>query len=423
MPGIVAVLFAFFCAAAVVPTAAAGEAAPCPAGSPCSIRIDSDDLQSIVDAAPPYATLLADSAHEIEIAKTVRIDKPLTFVGLKARLRAGVGNTHMLEVVSEGVIFTEFALTGNIESVPYKDRASLIVFRKGGFRVENGSFHNSAKDGVMVNPTEATGAIEHGVIRDIVGVNNARDVISISGAGQLGLPVRHLLVENIRCFGSRDRGAVEVSDGSEDVTVRDIYSESSYYGVDVQDHRKPGQVNRNVVIDGVRVKDCPIAIRTANSDFGHDGLMIRNVSGEQWRQDKWRPLHITNTANVFIDNVRIRGAEGAPAVVVRNSDNVILRDVVLLDAANDGEAVLVEDANHLLLDNVMFLGSGAGPAVGIRYLVRSDGRFEDLRIRNSVARRVRDVGIALESAGQGRLEGYSLVDNEATVRDDIGGLR
>ena len=52
-------------------------------------------------------------------------------------------------------------------------------------------------------------------------------------------------IENIRAYGSRLRGPVEVSDGSEHITVRDIYAESSFYGVDVQDHGRQGMINRH----------------------------------------------------------------------------------------------------------------------------------------------------------------------------------
>lgn len=49
-----------------------------------------------------------------------------------------------------------------------------------------------------------------------------------------------------------------------------------------------------------------IALRAANSDFGHEGLTIRNVTGEERLDDEWRSLHITNTSRVTIDNVPIR---------------------------------------------------------------------------------------------------------------------
>ena len=193
----------------------------------------------------------------------------------------------------------------------------------------------------MITPTAVYGDIEHAVIRNLTATRTIRDVVSIGGAGNEGLVVRHLVVENIRSYGSLRRGPVEVSDGSEYLTIRDIYAESSFYGVDVQDHNNSGQVNRHIVIDGVHVKDCVLAIRTANSDFGHDGLTIRNVGGTDWRNDetverpagrdpvqvRWCPLHVTNTVNVLIENVRIHRCPSAPCVLIQNSDNVTLRNL------------------------------------------------------------------------------------------------
>ena len=380
------------------------------------ILINAAELQDAVDSAPPHSILLADRNTEVEIARTVRIDKPLTLVGLHARLQPGLEKTPILEVVAEDVRIRDFQLTGNGDSVEQKGRAPLIVLRRGRFVIENGRTDNSAKDGVMITPVPEFGDIEHGVIRNLTGRNTIRDIVSIGGAGDQGLYVRHLVVENIRAYGSRLRGPVEVSDGSEHITVRDIYSESSFYGVDVQDHGREGMINRHVLIEGVQVKDCVTAIRTANRDFGHDDLTIRNVTGSGWRpSDRWRPLHITNTSNVLIENVKIHGAAGGPAVFVRNSDGVTIRNLTIVDAAIDGAAVVVEDSDKALIDNVAFTGERQ-PAVGVAYRIRADERFGGLRIRNVMANEVRRVGILVENLSKaGGLDSYLITDNIAAV--------
>ena len=400
--------------------AAAGFAGPPGRGSHV-IEVDAAKLQEAIDSAAPYSLLVADRSRPVEVSETVRIDKPVTLVGLHMRLRPGLAKTPILEIRSEHVRIRDFTLVGNGDSVTQPDRAPLILVRRGRFVIEDGQTDNSAKDGVMITPGPEFGNIEHGVIRNLTGRNTIRDIVSIGGRGNEGLYVRHLVVENIRSYGSQLRGPVEVSDGSEHITVRDIYAESSFYGVDVQDHGKEGMINRHVLIDGVQVKDCVTAIRTANRDFGHDGLTIRNVSGQDFRaSDRWRPIHVRNTRNLLIENVRISGGPSdAPWLMVENSDNVAIRNVTLVDANQEGPAVVVEDANNALVDNVVFAGQSR-PAQAIEYRIRADERFGGLRIRNVVAPGTKSAGIALSNLSEsGMLESYAITDNMATVKADL----
>ena len=384
------------------------------------VRVDAAELQSAVDRASPYSVLVADRDRPVEVNATVRIDKPLTLVGLNMRLEAGLAKTPILEVVAEGVTIRDIVLEGNGDSVEQSDRAPLIVMRRGRFLIENGETNNSAKDGVMITPVKEYGDIEHGVIRNLTARDTIRDVVSIGGRGHEGLYVRHLVVENIRSYGSELRGPVEVSDGSEHITVRDVYAESSFYGVDVQDHSRPGMINRYIVIDGVQVKDCVTAIRTANHDFGHDGLTIRNVTGVDFRpSDRWRPLHVANTSNLVIENVRLQGGPPeAPWVLIQNSDNLVLRNVTVIDAGQDGPAVVVADSNNALLDNIVISGT-TQPRQAVAFRVRADERFGGLRIRNVAAPDARGVGIVVENLSEsGGLDSFAITDNLATVRAD-----
>ena len=384
-------------------------------------RIDAHDLGSAVKTAPPHAVLVADRSRQVEVTETVRIDKPLTLVGLNMRLEPGLAKTPILEVLAEGVHIRDFTLVGNGDTVEQPDRAPLIVVRRGRFVIENGRTDNSAKDGVMITPVAEFGNIEHGVIRNLTARNTIRDVVSIGGRGNEGLFVRHLVVENIRSYGSRLRGPVEVSDGSEHITVRDIYAESSLYGVDVQDHGREGMINRQILIDGVQVKDCVAAIRTANRDFGHNGLTIRNVTGTDFRRDdRWRPLYVRNTSNLVIENVRIeRGPKDHPWVLVENSDNVTLRNVTLVDANHDDAVLVVEDADNALIDNIVVTGD-LQPRTGVAYRIRAEERFGGLRIRNVVAAAVKGTGILVENLSEaGGLDSYMITGNLATVKADL----
>ena len=390
-----------------------------------TIDVDASALQQEIDRAPPHSVLMADPGLQVEVDETIRIDKPLTLVGLNMRLKPGLAKTPILEVLAEDVRIRDFVLEGNGDSVEQADRAPLIVVRRGRFRIENGQTNNSAKDGVMITPVPEYGDIEHGVIRNLTARDTIRDVVSIGGQGHEGLYVRHLVVQNIRSYGSMLRGPVEVSDGSEHVTVRDVYAESSMYGVDVQDHSRPGMVNRHIVIDGVQVKDCVTAIRTANRDFGHDGLTIRNVTGAEFRSEgQWSPVHVRNTRNVLIENVRLAGGpQDRPWVYVQNSDNVTVRNVTLVEAGTDGSALVVEDADNALVDNVVITGEKQ-PKRGVEYRISSDETFDGLRIRNVVAPGAEEAGIVVENLSQsGGLGSYMITDNIATVEAEAASER
>lgn len=404
---------------------------PCEVTRPCVIAIAGGDLQAALDAAPPYSTLVADKRQELVVDRTIQVNKPVTITGLRARLREKLTKTPLLEVFAEGVTVSDFVLSGNISTVAYEDRASLLVLRKGNFIVQNGEFLDSAKDGVMVTPLVGGGSIEHGVIRNIVGRNNARDLVSIAGLGEHGLFVRHILVENVRCYDSRDRGAAEASDGSEFITFRDIYSESSVYGIDVQDHNREGQVNRNIVIDGLHVRHCISAIRTANHDFGHTGLFIRNLVGESFRVDRtWPPLHIRNTRNVQLENIRLHGSAKGPVVHLSDVWGLLVRDLSLGDLGSMPTAIHVENVDDALFDNVTLDSGEVQPEVGIQYRISNGKRYRSLRVRNCLLVNARTWGLSIEKAGKaGSLEildlssiiGKKRVDVEAGVDASGGG--
>jgi hypothetical protein len=376
-------------------------------------------LQQAIDAAAPHATIVADRGLETEITRTIRINRPVTLVGLNARLKPGLEKTPILLVTAEGVRIRDFRLVGNADSVTQEGRAPLIEVRRGHFIIENGATDNSSKDGIMITPVPEYGDIEHGVVRNITSKGTVRDTVSIGGAGERGLFVRHLVVENIRAFDSAMRGPVEVSDGSEYITVRDVYAESCNYGVDVQDHGEEGQVNRHIVIEGLHVKDTRMAVRTANHDFGHDGLTIRNVTATDWPTGAKTPFYVRNTANVLIENVRLHGCPAGPCLLVHNADNVTLRDITFSDGGHHGPALLVENADQALIDNVTVSGERQ-PQFGVVYRISANQMFSGLRIRNVLAPAVREAGIVLEiRSAAGGLESWQLSGNMATVRSNI----
>ncbi len=381
------------------------------------VEVRNGNVQEAIDATPPYGTVVADRTKQLAIDTTIKITKPLTLIGLNAKLKPDVGRTPILEVLSENVQIRDFVLEGNNDTVPQETRAPLIVVRRSRFLIENGETNNSSKDGVMITPLKEYGDIEHGVVRNLTAHNTIRDVVSIGGGGDEGLFVRHLVVENIRSYGSLLRGPVEVSDGSEYITVRDIYAESCAYGIDVQDHGDPAQINRNILIEGIHVKNTPIAIRTANHDFGHHGLTVRNIAGSDWPDNnRFSPVDIRNTRGLVLENVKIDGCSARPPVFIQQSSDVTLRDITIHDCERDGAAVLLEDVDHVLVDNLVVSGEKQ-PKEGLRYSITADREFSGLRIRNVLAEDVRDIGIVLHNSSKsGSLTSGWIADNLAIVK-------
>lgn len=381
------------------------------------IPVEGDDLQAAVDAAPAHSVLVADSNRTLQINRTVVVAKPLTIVGLRARLVPRLGKTPILDVRAEGFRLRDFLLEGNADTVEQEHRAPLVLLQRGDFIVEDGEVRNSSKDGLMITPSVEFGDVEHGVVRNLVGRGIVRDVVSIGGAGDQGLFVRHILVENLRAYDSQLRGPAEVSDGAEYVTIRDVYAENCVYGIDMQDHDRRGQINRHVLLENIRVRNTQTAVRAANHDFGHDGLTIRNVSGTDWAPGARSLFEVRNTSNVLVENVRIYGCLDQPPVLVEDSRDVTLRDVSVIDCEDAPEAVLVENADRFRLDGLGLVGPRK-PAAGLRYRVPRDQTLGGLVIRGVVAEGVRDAGIVFEKAGEtSKLRSVVLDGNLATVRN------
>jgi hypothetical protein len=227
-------------------------------------------------------------------------------------------------------------------------------------------------------------------------------------------------VDNVRCYDSRLRGAVEVSDGTDNITVRKVYAERAVYALDVQDHNKPDQSNRNVVIEDVYAVDCKHALRTANSRKGHDGLTIRDITARKCTV----PVRISHTANVHLSNVRVFDHQsGKPAIQISDCHGVSIRDVAMQDVSIKGPAVLLENCNETLIDGFTLRGVTNELTHAVSFILIAKEKFSGLRISNVSARGLGQAGIVLESKKDGTLSDYRITGNLTTVEDRIGGER
>lgn len=380
-------------------------------------------LQSALDAAQDYGTVIADRNTPLVLSTPLVIHKPLTLQGLNAELPAGLGKTPLLIIEAEGVSVTDIELRGNADSVDQKDRNALLVIRAGRFRVERATFLNSAKDGIMVDGAGVTDRdIVGGVIRDITGRGNIRDLVSIGGGGEHGHRIRNVLVDNVRGYDSKLRGAVEVSDGTENITVRNVYAENSVYGIDVQDHGKPLQINTNVRIEGVTAVDCTHILRTANNPHGHAGLTIRDAVGVRCTF----PLKLSNTQDLTLENIHITDQPGGdkPPISITKSEGVSVRDVVLRGNAHTGPGLLIENSDNVRVDGVALLGGANALANAVLIRATDDHVLSGLRVHGVVSGAINGTGILLEKAGEkATLSDVVITGNGATVEDQFKGDR
>ncbi len=308
-------------------------------------------LEKVIQNASPNSVIQCDPNVDIEVSKTIILRQPVTLVGLTAHLPDGLIKTPILEVASGNVTLLNLKFTGNTDTVSQDDRAPLIDVHKGSFRIENCVFENSSKDGIMISARPNGGDLVGVIVRDIVGRGNVRDVVSISGDGETGGKVRNVFVENIRGYDSSMRGTVEVSDGSQNVTVRTVYAENCVYGVDIQDHKSPLHVNRHVLIEDVYAKNSKHAVRTANNDLGHTDLTLRNITAEGCQLS----IQARNTDRLLIENVRIISpAKESHQIDIRNCDGLIIRNVFILGPVKDVEDnLLIKDCLNVTTDTIV----------------------------------------------------------------------
>lgn len=416
------------------------------------------NLQQALDDAPPNSVVVFNPNEQLILSNSLNVNKALTLRGLNARLPEKLGKSPLVTVQANGVTIEDFQLYGNTESVGQDERAPLIYIKASDFRVQHGLVVNSSRHGIYAAPDEKTGDLYGGVIRDIVGHGNARCVVSIGDHGNQGLTVHNVLIENIRSYDSALRGAVNVKDGNDNIIVRDIYASNSVYAVDIQDHKRPGEINRNITIENIYAIRCRHAIRTNNRDVGHHNLTIRNVTAEQCSI----PLRISNTERVTLDNIRvldhdiqigvpfplanngqpvldngekldhaIRNLErpdpkinaGAfPPVFVFNCQGVSIRDVVVKNSNYNGPALALVDSGDVIVDGFTLQGESNALSSGVKYIITTNRAFSSLSISHVSARHVKEGGIVLESkTSAGTLSDYLVSDNLAEVVDLIHG--
>ena len=383
------------------------------------LHVTEADIHDVIADAPPHAVIMADRNAEFVLEKGLEFTRPLTLIGLNARLPDGLGKTRLIDVRADGVTIRDFKLTGNVGSVPQNHRASLIRIAAEDFIVANGIMNHSSRHGVIVTAGLRETDIDGGLISNVRGDGNDRDLVSIESKGHRGLYVRNVTVRDVFCRNSLHRGAVEVCDGVRNIRIHNVYAESCHYGVDFQDHSAEAQYNHDVVIDGVFTRNCFYAVRTGLHMVGHSGLTIKNVVGREWRYRRHaHPLVITETRDVELFAIRIEGWHAdQPAVYIDECDGLVVRDLVLRGTDSDAEAVKLMNSSNVVIDGLYLRENRKVPPHALLVEIRKPRPFRNLIVRNVIAP---GSAVTLRNAeGGGGLTDYLITGNIVRVEDMI----
>ena len=162
--------------------------------------------------------------------------------------------------------------------------------------------------------------------------------------------VRDVTVENIRLERSYHRGAVEASDGTDNITIRNVFAQDAVYAVDVQDHGAPSAPNTNILVEHIEALRCKHALRTANGPRGHAQLTLRNIRAIECAL----PLQISHTTGVQIEQLNILGHTDPklPPVQLKNCAEVVLKTATIQSRAFAGDPVQLRNTTGVLVEGL-----------------------------------------------------------------------
>ncbi|KAJ8903137.1 hypothetical protein NDN08_004249 [Rhodosorus marinus] len=258
-----------------------------------------EELRAQVQGAEAGNVLLAGGGCMWTIDKPVRVSVPLTIRGVHARVKNGKF-IPIFDVRGDNVTITDCRLVGNFGTIFETRRRPLIYARGSNFVMERLKFFKGSKDGIEVVPRNSqTNPIRNGLIRDIVGYDMNRDVVAIDGNGRDdgsgGDFISNITIDNVRSHTSLQAGAVEVSDGVSDISVRNVYAIDSIYALTIQDHLAVTEENRRIIASNI-VADYSNYTFFAETNFtvAHRDVDIRRVMSYKCQKSVFFS-HIDNT--------------------------------------------------------------------------------------------------------------------------------
>lgn len=322
---------------------------------------DGGDLQAVIDRLPAGAALRFPADRMLTLTRALVLRGPVTLIGLRARLPERLGRTSLLELRAEGIRLLDLELQGNYRTVPQSERAPLVAVTRGAFHIEGAVLRGATKEGINVTAEDQD--VVGGLIRGVRAEEIGRDAVGLSG-GNEGRRVRNIVIEDVVLRTSFLRGAVEVSDGTENVLVRGLDVADAMYAVDVQDHRGASAANTNIVVENVRAVDCRYLIRTDNSPRGHAGLVLRNLEGRRIEF----PLALSHTVNAVVEQVTFlepgdwaRG-DSPTVLLLANCQNVVVRGLRIADRPGPVTVLDAYFGANLQVEPARLIPSAPAPA-------------------------------------------------------------
>jgi len=361
------------------------------------IELGDDGPQAAVDAAAPGETVVADPAVDHVLAEPLVVNTPdLTVRGLSLRL-ADDADENLIEIGADGVALSAFHLDGN-RANQYGERQSSGVLVTGarGVTVADGRVENVSRHGLrIVDASDATSLtpgdtvhVDPGPVADVTVRNVRVDRPRRDGCSVEGPDLRRAHVQNVRTFGSSDRGCVEVKDGASDAVVAGCYAEDCVYGVAVQDHGT--YPTADVRIAGNAARDCETLVDAQTDHPPQNVAVTGNVGVRLGADGMGGPggvyLHLIEglvVANNVLDGVR------GPGLRVEDCRDAAVRGNVIRDV--EGPGVAVEAADRLAVADNGVTGS-ADPAIAVR---GGDGGGREVRVGDN---RCSGGGIAVSGA-------------------------
>jgi len=187
--------------------------------------------------------------------------------------------------------------------------------------------------------------------------------------------------------------------------------------VDVQDHNRPRQDNRNVVVQDIYAIRCKHALRTSNTAKGHINLTIRDVTAERCQI----PVQVSRTDNVVLDTVRVLDHEAADTpIAVTNCNGLSIRNITIMNTTCQRAALLVQDCNQTTIDGLVLRGTTKDLVSAVTWLATAGRPLTGLCIHNVTAPNVRQAGIVLATQRKGGvLTDFLISENLARVVNTV----
>ncbi|KAJ8903430.1 hypothetical protein NDN08_004538 [Rhodosorus marinus] len=328
-----------------------------------------EDLRDQVWRAPAGSELVASEGCVWQTNTSVQVHRPMTIRGVRVRLMPGIRRKPAIWVASKGVSITDFILIGNKGTIPQSQRQSLLWVSAGNFILERGRLVNSSRDGIMVHASRSSKIdpepVRNGVIRDITGTGNNRDLVALTTAGDGAITTSHVLVENIKAFNSDLRGAVEVGDGVEDIVIRNVYARGCYYTIAIQDHQRSElETNNRVEITNVVGVANKYGILSQTHRPGHGHI---NITGMVFI-DCRRPILLKYIDFLSLSDLRVEGTrEQFAPIEFEACRDLSVQDISIRDSSGRDGAMVVHSSKRVRVEGLTLDRETTQFAYGIEF--------------------------------------------------------